>query len=58
MSGLQVEGRPQRSRTDSPTTIVNTVDRDYFETAGVVIENGRGFTQVDQHASLPVASRQ
>jgi len=55
VSGLQIEGRPRRSRTDSPTTIVNTVDRGYFETAGVVIENGRGFTQVDQQASLPVA---
>ena len=55
VSGLQIEGRPRRSRTDSPTTIINTVDRDYFETAGVVIENGRGFTQVDQPASVPVA---
>jgi predicted permease len=55
VSGLQIEGRPRRSRTDSPTTIINTVDRDYFETAGVVIENGRGFTHVDQEASIPVA---
>lgn len=55
VSGLQIEGRPRRSRSDSPTTIINTVDRDYFETAGVVIENGRGFTQVDQQASVPVA---
>lgn len=55
VSGLQIEGRPRRSRTESPTTIVNTVDRDYFETAGVVIEKGRGFTQVDQQDSVPVA---
>jgi putative ABC transport system permease protein len=55
VSGLLIEGRPQRSRTDSSTTILNTVDRDYFETAGVVIENGRGFTDVDRQASVPVA---
>lgn len=55
VSGLQIEGWPQRSRTDSPTTIVNTVDRSYFETVGVVIEKGREFTHVDQQASVPVA---
>jgi predicted permease len=55
VSGLQVEGRPQRSRTDNTTTIVNTVDRNYFETAGVVIERGREFTQVDQQTSIAVA---
>jgi predicted permease len=53
--GLQVEGRPQRSRTDSAATIVNTVDRGYFTTAGVTIEEGREFTAVDLRASLPVA---
>ncbi len=52
VSGLQVEGRPQRSRTDSSTTIVNTVDRNYFETAGVVIERGREFAHTDQPASV------
>jgi predicted permease len=55
VSGLQIEGRPQRSRTDSSTTIVNTVDRSYFETAGVVIERGREFADMDQQASVPVA---
>jgi predicted permease len=55
VSGLQVEGRPQRSATDRPTTIVNTVDTGYFKTAGVVIENGRAFTEIDQSTSLAVA---
>jgi predicted permease len=54
VSGLQVEGRSQRSSTDSPTTIVNTVDRGYFETAGVVIEKGRPFTEIDRPTSVPV----
>ena len=54
VSGLQIEGRPQRSSTNSSTTIVNTIDRDYFETAGVVIEKGRPFTEIDRAASRPV----
>lgn len=52
---LQVEGRQQRSQTDKVTTIVNTVDRDYFETAGVVIDRGREFNNSDQENSTPVA---
>ncbi len=55
VSGLQVEGREQRSRADKITTIVNTVDRNYLETAGVAIESGRGFADTDQETSTPVA---
>jgi predicted permease len=55
VSGLQVEGREQRSRSDKATTIVTTVDRDYFETAGVLINRGRAFTNADQENSTPVA---
>lgn len=52
---LQVEGREQKSQADQLTTIVNTVDRDYFPTAGVAIDRGREFTNLDQESSLPVA---
>lgn len=55
VNGLQVEGRQQRSRADTIRTIVNTVDRNFFETAGVVIESGREFTDLDQETSTPVA---
>lgn len=55
VSGLQVERRQQRSQADRITTIVNTVDRDYFETAGVAIDSGREFTDIDQETSTPVA---
>ena len=55
VNGLQVEGRQQRSQADEITTIVNTVDGDYFETAGVVIDSGREFTNMDQETSTPVA---
>ena len=55
VTGLQVEGRQQRSRTDQIRTVVNTVDVNYFETAGVAIDSGRAFTDVDQETSLRVA---
>ncbi len=54
-SGLHVEGREQRSKADVITTIVNTVDLNYFETAGVAIDKGRAFTQMDREDSTPVA---
>jgi predicted permease len=55
ISGLSVEGREQRSRIDTITTIANTVDRNYFETAGVAIESGRAFTNIETETSMPVA---
>jgi predicted permease len=55
VNGLQVEGRQPRSQADKITTIVNTVDRGYFTTAGVAIDSGREFTTGDQETSTPVA---
>ena len=55
VSGFQVEGWHGRSRTDQIRAVLHTVDRDYFETAGVPIEDGRAFTNADQETSLPVA---
>jgi predicted permease len=55
MNGLQVEGRQQRSQADKITTVVDTVDRNYFETAGVGLDSGREFTDLDQESSAPVA---
>lgn len=55
VNGLQIEGRQQRSQADKLTTIVNTVDRGYFATAGVAIDSGREFTISDQETSTPVA---
>lgn len=55
VSGVQIEGRQQRSRTDTVTSILNTVDAGYFETAGVALEKGRGFTDADRDDSKPVA---
>ncbi|MBV8864187.1 MAG: ABC transporter permease, partial [Acidobacteriaceae bacterium] len=55
VNGLQVEGRQKRSQADNITAIVNTVDRNFFETAGVAIDSGREFSKTDQQTSTPVA---
>lgn len=54
-NGLRVEGREQRSQSDTITTVVNTVDLNYFKAAGVAIDKGRGFTRMDREDSTPVA---
>ncbi len=54
-SGLVIEGQERRRKSDSITTVMNTVDFDYFATAGVPILRGREFTESDQDGSLPVA---
>jgi predicted permease len=55
VNGLQVEGQQQRSQADKIRSIVNIVDVGYFETAGVVMEAGRAFSNLDQETSAPVA---
>jgi putative ABC transport system permease protein len=55
VSGLQVEGHQARSQADTISTIIDTVDTNYFETAGVALESGREFTNLDQENSMPVA---
>jgi macrolide transport system ATP-binding/permease protein len=54
-SGLKIEGRAQRSKADVITTVMNTVDVNYFETARVPILGGRGFNARDRVDSTPVA---
>lgn len=55
VNGIEVEGRVQRSRVDRLAAILTTVDLDYFETAGVAIEQGRAFTAGDRDTALPAA---
>ena len=55
MTRLQIEGQQARSQAEQITTIVNTVDLGYFETAGVSVDRGRVFSSIDQEASYPVA---
>ena len=50
-----MDGREQRSKADVISSILNTVDVRYFETAGIPIESGRDFTGTDREDSMPVA---
>jgi putative ABC transport system permease protein len=43
--GIQVEGRPD---LPDSTTYFRIVSRDYFQTFGIAIRQGRGFTNADQ----------
>src|SRR5262249_12268815 len=52
-SGLQIEGREQRSKADIVSTVITTVDLRYFETAGVPIQSGRDFSPTDREDSTP-----
>src|SRR5262249_42797636 len=55
VSGLEIEGRQQRSTDDSIRAIVTSIDPDYFATAGITIESGRGFSTADRETTAPVA---
>jgi predicted permease len=52
---LSIEGRTDAVESGGALTVVNTVDHEYFATAGVAITRGRGFADTDRQASLPVA---
>jgi predicted permease len=54
-AGLVIEGRAPRSRADTLTSVVNTVDLNYFDTAGTAIRQGRAFNDSDRADSTPVA---
>ena len=54
VNGLVIEGRQPQSQADKIATVVNTVDRNYFATAGIPIAAGREFTSVDRESSIPV----
>jgi predicted permease len=55
VTGLEVEGREQRSRSDRIRSVLNTVDRGFFETAGIPLVAGRGFTIMDGETSSRIA---
>ncbi|HEX7201078.1 MAG TPA: FtsX-like permease family protein, partial [Dongiaceae bacterium] len=40
-NGLEIEGRQERSRNEKIASVLNTVDRGFFDTAGVAIRRGR-----------------
>jgi predicted permease len=54
-NGLEIEGREQRSQADKISTVLDTIDTGFFETAGVALESGREFNEHDRENSTPVA---
>ena len=52
---LSIEGRTDAVESSGALTVANTVDHEYFTTAGVTITRGRDFAETDREASLPVA---
>src|SRR5258707_8024141 len=54
-TGVTIEGQEQRKKSEAISTVVNTVDLDYFATLGISFVTGRDFTQDDHDISIPVA---
>ena len=50
-----IEGREKAKDSDGVRTVVNTIDRDYFATAGVTLLSGRDFTEADRGGDVHVA---
>lgn len=55
VSGITIEGREGERKSERVTSVLNTVDTDYFSTAGISILRGRHFTDDDREGALPVA---
>lgn len=53
--GISVEGDANTDRAKNATTILNTVQPEYFSTMGVKLVSGRDFAEADQQNTLPVA---
>ena len=50
-----IEGHEQDKQMAGILTLVNAVDVGYFETTGIGLLDGRGFTEADRAGSVPVA---
>jgi predicted permease len=52
--GIFIEGQEQQRKSETITTVTNTIDVDYFKTMQIPLLQGRAFTAADQEGSLPV----
>jgi putative ABC transport system permease protein len=53
--GVLIEGQQQARKSETLSTVTNTVDVDYFKTVRIPLLQGRTFADSDQDGSLPVA---
>ncbi len=52
--GISIEGQEQQRKSETITTVTDTIDVDYFKTMQIPLLQGRAFTAADQNGSLPV----
>jgi putative ABC transport system permease protein len=53
-TGVEIEGEPEGNRTNRAPAELNMVSPEYFETIGLRLIKGRGFTASDADGQLPV----
>jgi putative ABC transport system permease protein len=54
-TGIVIEGQEQRKKSEAISSVVNTIDLDYFSTMGIPLLAGRDFTQDDRAGATLVA---
>ena len=52
--GIFIEGKAQQRKSETISTVTNTIDVNYFKTMQIPLLQGRTFTEGDQEGSLPV----
>ncbi len=52
--GIFIEGQEQQRKSETISTVTNTIDVDYFKTMQIPLLQGRAFTAADQDGSPPV----
>jgi len=52
--GIFIEGQVQQRKSETISTVTNTIDVDYFKTMQIPLLQGRAFSAADQEGSLPV----
>jgi predicted permease len=52
--GILIQGQEQDRKSETISTVADTVDLDYFKTVRIPLLQGRAFADADQDGSLPV----
>ncbi len=52
--GILIQGQVQERKSETISTVSNTVDVDYFKTMRIPLLQGRTFTEADRDGALPV----